>query len=201
MDALRILLVDDHILFRKGIASLISNRPDMKIVGEAGDGLEAVTMAQETTPDVILMDVNMPQLNGLEAVKLLQQKMPHVAVVMLTVEENDDALFEAIKHGAREIIIAGPRDSRVLINHLLPLVTKRVHHPLFGDLRIQVEPIEQGPAYMTEFCITGNTRPKSFSSSEIGNPRHCPLSRSSDESQLTLSLLKKITLPGSTTRV
>src|SRR5512138_1417952 len=105
MAALRILLVDDHILFRKGLASLISARSDLEIVGEAGDGLEAVTMAQETKPDVILMDVNMPHLNGLEAVKLLQQEMPQVAIVMLTVEEEDDSLFEAIKHGARGYLL------------------------------------------------------------------------------------------------
>jgi DNA-binding NarL/FixJ family response regulator len=105
MEAMRILLVDDHILFRKGIASLISSRKDMKIVGEAGDGVEAVRIARETLPDVILMDINMPNRNGLEAVKIIKEEMPHIGVVMLTVSENDDDLFQAIKNGAKGYLL------------------------------------------------------------------------------------------------
>ena len=67
MEKLRILLVDDHVLFRKGIASLIAHRSDLTVVGEAEDGIEAVRVARETLPDIILMDVNMPVLDGLQA--------------------------------------------------------------------------------------------------------------------------------------
>lgn len=105
MEVMRILLVDDHILFRKGLASLISLRPDLKIVGEAADGLEALTLARETRPDVILMDVYMPHLDGLEAVKLLKEEMPHVDVVMLTVSDDDDVLFQAVKNGAKGYLL------------------------------------------------------------------------------------------------
>lgn len=105
MEAMRILLVDDHILFRKGIASLISSRKDMKIVGEASDGVEAVRIARETIPDVILMDINMPNRNGLETVKILKDEMPHIGVVMLTVSDNDDDLFQAIKNGAKGYLL------------------------------------------------------------------------------------------------
>jgi DNA-binding NarL/FixJ family response regulator len=105
MEAMRILLVDDHILFRKGIASLISSHQDMKVVGEAGDGNEAVRLARETRPDVILMDVHMPNLDGLEAVKVLKEEMPNVDVVMLTIADDDDTLFEAIKNGAKGYLL------------------------------------------------------------------------------------------------
>jgi DNA-binding NarL/FixJ family response regulator len=97
---LRILLVDDHVLFRKGVAALLATRQDLQVVGEAGDGLEAIEMARETLPDVILMDINMPRCDGLEAVRQIKREMPHVTIVMLTVSEDDKHLFEAIKGGA-----------------------------------------------------------------------------------------------------
>lgn len=103
MEKLRILLVDDHVLFRKGIASLISNRSDLTVVGEAEDGIEAVRVARETLPDIILMDVNMPRQNGLETVKILKGEMPHTNIVMLTVSDNDEDLFRAVKYGAKGI--------------------------------------------------------------------------------------------------
>ena len=97
---LRILLVDDHILFRKGLRALLTARQDMEVVGEAGDGLEAITLARETTPDVILMDISMPRASGLEALRSIKRDMPAVKVIMLTVSDSDNDLFEAIKNGA-----------------------------------------------------------------------------------------------------
>jgi two-component system nitrate/nitrite response regulator NarL len=105
MEPLRVLLVDDHVLFRKGIATLLSARRDITIVGEAGDGVEAARVAQETIPDVILLDVNMPKRDGLETVKIIKQKMPHVQIVMLTVSDDDVDLFEAIKNGAQGYLL------------------------------------------------------------------------------------------------
>ena len=105
MEPLRVLLVDDHVLFRKGIASLLAARPDMTVVGEAGDGIEAVTMARKTMPDIVLMDVNMPNRDGLETVAILKREMPHVQIVMLTVSDDDEDLFTAIKNGARGYLL------------------------------------------------------------------------------------------------
>ena len=97
---LSILLVDDHVLFRKGLAALISDRADLELVGEAGDGLEAIEAAHRLAPDIILMDVHMPRLSGLEAVQRISAEMPQVRVVMLTISDDDSDLFAAIKAGA-----------------------------------------------------------------------------------------------------
>ena len=105
MEPLRVLLVDDHALFRKGIASLLSGRQDLTVVGEAKDGIEAVRIAQQTMPDIILMDVNMPNRDGLETTKIITREMPHVQIVMLTVSDDDDNLFEAIKNGAKGYLL------------------------------------------------------------------------------------------------
>jgi len=96
---MKVLLVDDHALFREGLASLLSSQPDIRVVGEAGDGLEALAMAQELQPDLILMDVTMPGCDGLEAMQLVKQALPETKIVMLTVHDEDDRLFEAIKRG------------------------------------------------------------------------------------------------------
>jgi two-component system nitrate/nitrite response regulator NarL len=99
-DRLRILLVDDHVLFRRGVQALLVQRPGVEVVGEASNGLEAVTRARETMPDVILMDIHMPLCDGLEAVGLIKREMPHVQIIMLTVSDDDRDLFAAIKNGA-----------------------------------------------------------------------------------------------------
>ncbi len=105
MEPMRILLVDDHLLFRKGIASLLDDREEVEVVGEAGDGLEALEKARELMPDLILMDINMPNCDGLEATRLIKQEMPYVRIVMLTVSDEDDHLFEAIKAGAQGYLL------------------------------------------------------------------------------------------------
>jgi len=102
---LRILLADDHVLFRKGLTALLGSRPDIQIVGEARDGLEAIDAAREFLPDVILMDVNMPRCDGLEATRRIKREMPHVKIVILTVSDDDQHLFEAIKSGAQGYLL------------------------------------------------------------------------------------------------
>jgi DNA-binding NarL/FixJ family response regulator len=110
---LRILLVDDHVLFRKGVAALLARRPDMEVVGEAGDGLEAIAAAREMIPDVILMDIHMPKCNGLEATRMIKREFPHVKIVILTVSDDDQNLFEAIKSGAEGYLLKDLEPTRL----------------------------------------------------------------------------------------
>lgn len=102
---MRILLVDDHTLLRKGIAALLEQREDISIVGEAKNGLEAIQAARELLPDVILMDIDMPKCNGLEATRRIKRELPHVKIVMLTVADDNRNLFEAIKSGAQGYLL------------------------------------------------------------------------------------------------
>lgn len=97
--SLRVLLADDHALFRDGVSSLLSAW-DIEVVGQAADGAEAITQALALQPDLILLDIQMPRLNGLQAVRQLKAALPHVKVVMLTVSDKDRDLFEAIEAGA-----------------------------------------------------------------------------------------------------
>lgn len=105
MEKTTVLLVDDHTLFREGLASLLSAQGNIEVVGEAADGLEALEKARELVPDLILMDIKMPRCNGLEAVRLIKEELPHTRIVMLTVSEDDQDLFEAITSGAEGYLL------------------------------------------------------------------------------------------------
>jgi DNA-binding NarL/FixJ family response regulator len=96
----RILLVDDHELFREGLARLIQAQADLTIVGQAGDGLEALTLARDLQPNLIIMDINMPICDGLEATRLIRESLSDVRIVILTVHDQDEKLFAAIRAGA-----------------------------------------------------------------------------------------------------
>ena len=105
MSRTRVLLADDHALFREGLAGIIAAQPDMEVVGEARDGLEAVVMAQALKPDLVLMDVQMPGLDGLEATRQIKQALPETIVVVLTVRNDDEKLFTALKVGAQGYLL------------------------------------------------------------------------------------------------
>lgn len=100
-----ILVADDHVLFREGLNSIMSRWEDFEIAGEAANGMEAVCKVGETMPDIVLMDVNMPVMDGIEAARQIKRKFPAVRVVMLTVSEEDVDLFQALKAGASGYIL------------------------------------------------------------------------------------------------
>lgn len=105
MERIRVMLVDDHALFRKGVASLLAACPDIEVVGEADNGAEALTKVADLMPDLVLMDIQMPELDGLEATRRIKAEHPYVKIVMLTVAEEDRSLFEAIKAGAQGYLL------------------------------------------------------------------------------------------------
>jgi two-component system nitrate/nitrite response regulator NarL len=100
MAPLRVLLVDDHLLFRKGLARLLDGQPDFDVVGEAKDGLEGLEMARELEPDLVLMGLRMPGSDSFEATKRIKANLPQTSVVILTVSEDPDDLTQAVRHGA-----------------------------------------------------------------------------------------------------
>jgi two-component system NarL family response regulator len=99
-DKIRVLVADDHALFRKALAAVFADEPDIDLVGEASDGEEAVSMAAELMPDVVLMDVRMPKVLGIEATRQIYAAQPTTKIVMLTVSDEEEDVFEAIKAGA-----------------------------------------------------------------------------------------------------
>ncbi len=108
METMRVLLADDHALFRDGLAGLL-RAWDMDVVAQAGDGVEAVERAREYKPALVLMDISMPRLGGLEATRQIKAERPGTKIVMLTVSEDERDLFEAVKAGAEGYLLKNMR--------------------------------------------------------------------------------------------
>jgi len=106
-EIVKVLVVDDHAVIRAGIAKILSAETDIKIVGEARDGQEAINRAVELKPDVILMDIIMPRCDGLEALPVIKDRVPGARVLILTVSEHEDDLFQAIRFGADGYLLKG----------------------------------------------------------------------------------------------
>ena len=117
MNKIRVLLADDHSLFREGLANILNAQPDFVVVGEAGDGLEVAVKARELVPDLIVMDITMPGCDGVEATQQIKKELPDVTIVMLTVRDEDEKLFEAIRNGAQGYLLKSIR-SRDLVQML-----------------------------------------------------------------------------------
>ena len=114
MEKTTILIADDHADFRDGLRALLESVADLELVGEAAMGEEAVTLAARLQPDVILMDINMPGLNGIEATRRILHTSPHISVLMLTMFEDDDSVFAAVRAGARGYVLKGALKAEIL---------------------------------------------------------------------------------------
>ncbi len=105
MSKIRVFLVDDHLILREGIRSLLGKVPDIEMVGEAGDGAEAVAKVEQLVPDVVLMDITMPGMSGLEATKQIKQKYPQVKILILTIHETNQYLSQMLQAGASGYVV------------------------------------------------------------------------------------------------
>jgi DNA-binding NarL/FixJ family response regulator len=114
MDPIRILIADDHPLFRDGLRALLESVPDMQVIGEAATGDEALTQAHALQPDVILMDLKMPGMNGIEAARHILLTSPHIHILVVTMFEDDDSVFAAIRAGARGYLLKGAAQEETL---------------------------------------------------------------------------------------
>ena len=147
MDRIKVLVVDDHALFRRGIISVLTGQEELEVVGEAVDGLEAIKKAKEYTPDVILMDLMMPHCTGLEATQALQAEIPQINVLVLTVSDKEADLFAAMKFGAKGYILKNTQPEELVhaILHIArggvivsPLMATKLLNE-FKDFRAEVE--------------------------------------------------------------
>lgn len=127
MGKIRILICDDHTLVRQGIAGLLGRQPDLEVVAEAARGEEGIAKALELAPDVVLMDIGLPDLSGLEATRHLQKALPQARVLLLTVHDREDYLFHGLRAGAHGYILKGAD-----VNDLLTAI-RTVHQ---GDVYI-----------------------------------------------------------------
>lgn len=114
MDSIRILIADDHPLFRDGLRVLLESVSTMRVVGEATTGDDALRLATELQPDVVLMDVKMPGLNGIEATRRIVAGSPSITVLMVTMFEDDDSVFAAMRAGAKGYLLKGARQDEML---------------------------------------------------------------------------------------
>ncbi|MBI2852491.1 MAG: response regulator transcription factor [Chloroflexi bacterium] len=152
MEKIRILVADDHTLIRRGIVGLLNSQPDMEVLEEAGTGEEAVSKALVCKPDVVLMDIGMPGIYGLEATRAIKKQLPEVQVLVLTMHDREDYLFQALRAGASGYVLKGADIQDLLAAvrcvhrgevYLFPIVAKK----LLADYLRRVESGEDAATY------------------------------------------------------
>lgn len=143
---MKVLLVDDHVLFREGLVSLLNSQPDFQVIGEAGAVQEAISMVRSLKPDLVLMDFGLPDGTGLDATKIILANYPEVKIVFLTVHEEDDRLFAAIRCGAKGYLL-----KNVPVVKLLAFL-RRIEH---GEVAISSA---MASRILAEFARTEPTR-------------------------------------------
>jgi len=144
----RVLIADDQTLFRVGLARLLEEDPRVEIVGQAGDGVEAVKLAGSVAPDVILMDLKMPNLDGIEATRQVLAKYPSVKVLLLTTFEADNHVIQALKAGASGYILKDSRPDSIVSSLLAVMAGERVMASAVANRVLEM--------------LTGTTTPKEF---------------------------------------
>src|SRR5574338_1596038 len=111
---IKVLIADDHVFYREGVRSLLSNSAEINVIGEANNGDEVIAKAAELSPDVILMDLKMPGLNGIEATRKIIQGQPNTGVLVITMFDDDDSVFAAMRAGARGYLLKGAEQDEIV---------------------------------------------------------------------------------------
>ncbi len=147
-ETIRVVIVDDHALFRRGLDLVLSEEPDIKVVGEAADGIEAVHRAEEMAPDVVVMDVRMPKSTGIEAARRIRERLPDTKVIMLTVSDSEEDLYAAVKAGAsgyllKEISIEELADAVRAVARGHSLISPSMASKLLSEFNALVQQAEE----------------------------------------------------------
>lgn len=146
MTKIRILLAEDHAIMREGVREFIKREADMEVVGEAGDGEEAVKLAVQLKPDVIVMDIRMPKLNGIEATKQIKSQLPNTAILILTAYDSDQYIFALLDAGAAGYLLKGIRTHELIDAIRAVYAGESVLHPVIASrvIRRVVTPATTG---------------------------------------------------------
>lgn len=150
MERVRVLVVDDHPLFRQGVVATLNHYPELEVVGEASNGQEAVQLAKELSPNVLVIDLNMPVMGGVEAIRQLQSLAPSINVMVLTVSEEEDDLFSAVAAGAKGYLLnnSTPDALHNAVLHIAEggvLVSPAMATALLTALPVSPEPTTEAP--------------------------------------------------------
>ncbi|MCL0056950.1 response regulator transcription factor [Dehalococcoidia bacterium] len=145
MEQIKVLVVDDHSLFRGGVVGVIASQQGMQVVAEAENGREAIEKAREIQPDIVIMDLSMPVMGGVEATRLLLEVVPGANVLMLTISEKDEDLFDAMKAGARGYILKGadPEELVRAVTHIAQggvIISPAMAPKLLAEVGVSKEP-------------------------------------------------------------
>jgi DNA-binding NarL/FixJ family response regulator len=150
LEAIRVLLADDHTLFRKGIRTMLGEMPGIEVVGEAANGSEAVALANDLVPDVILMDIKMPELSGIDATRAILQENPHIGIILVTMFDDPESVFAGMRAGSCGYVLkeAEPEELRRAVEAahrgevmLCPVMARRVLDHFSGESRQALRPL------------------------------------------------------------
>ncbi|HEX9923145.1 MAG TPA: response regulator transcription factor [Anaerolineae bacterium] len=154
MSKIKVLLADDHSLFREGLRSLLEEQNDIKIIGEAEDGLETIRLVQQLNPTVILMDINMPVVDGVEATRMILKEAPSIGIVILTMYPQDEYVFQALKAGAKAYLLKDTPSKKLLnvirtVHAGEAVMDAELTTRLLGEFRRMANKEEESPAFQT----------------------------------------------------
>lgn len=114
MKPIRVIIADDHVIMREGVALILDGLPDFEVIGQAANGMQVVEMVEKYRPDLALLDISMPQLNGIDAAKIIRDSCPETKTLMLTMHDDDAFFFEAIQAGASGYVLKGSQPSELI---------------------------------------------------------------------------------------
>jgi len=179
MPPIRVLLADDHELFRTGVAGLLAREVDIVVVGQAGNGREALALGQQLQPDVALLDIQMPECTGLEAAQRLLAQQPGLKIIMLTISDKDRDLFTAVKAGAQGYLLKGSITPEELVT--------AVRQVAAGEAIIAPTLV---PYLLAEFAALSQKQPEPEPEPDVGRPQQVLSERELEVLQLVSEGLK-----------